>query len=694
MEMGSAASQNPTARRHTCPVCSAETWSTEAEDAPCRNCGKPLPLDKHVPLETLASAVLSPPKSPMDETLTSYLAAPLPEEVLRKSANPANLFGKYVFLHEIGRGATGTVLKAWDTYLSRHVALKFLHSSATRTIELDDSQRVQDFLREARLAARLRHPHIVQIHEVDCREGRYFISMDFIGGGTLAERIHGTGESRTPTRFYHEPRRFLELLHTIALAVHHAHRQSPPVVHRDLKPQNVLLDGQDKPFVADFGLAGEVQGGPLAGAGGVRGTPAYMAPEQALGRTEEIDPRTDVYSLGVILFEMLAGEAPFKGENIPSVLRKVVTQDPDVPGRVADRILGASKELAACPPALRAALDGICLKALAKKREDRYESALQFAGALAPHFREAEDVPVAEPPRKPIRGLTVALAGTLIALAGVASLRWIAPRPAAAPAPRPGDDLALLASRCLASGEWAALRDVTAELRRRAPEHPKLAGLEAAIASRGAEIERHRREWDDLMGRLRAGAAFPDDLDRRLAAFPELKADLRRELSLVLTQRESTLLQQTEALAAGGPSPAWTAPETKSRAAALRAGLKDLFAVSSTLRDGFDSRPLTAAGARLDALLAYLGTWSLRINLHPFAEFSIRSDQAELAHDFTPSRFEGIEIRADEPLLEVAWPSFRDPRRRWSGRLPSLSPGDTLVVSGDPEHPELRVERP
>src|SRR5579872_5556605 len=97
MEFGSAASQNPTARRHTCPVCSAETWSTDADDAPCRHCGRPLPIDKPLPLESLASAVLSPPQSPMDETLTSYLAAPLPEEVLRKSANPANLFGKYVF---------------------------------------------------------------------------------------------------------------------------------------------------------------------------------------------------------------------------------------------------------------------------------------------------------------------------------------------------------------------------------------------------------------------------------------------------------------------------------------------------------------------------------------------------------------------------------------------------------------------
>jgi serine/threonine protein kinase len=648
----------------------------------------------------LASAVLSPPKSSMDETLTSYLAAPLPEEVLRKTANPANLFGKYVFLHEIGRGATGTVVKAWDTYLSRHVALKFLHATASRNIELDDSQRVQDFLREARLAARLRHPHIVQIHEVDCREGRYFISMDFIGGGTLAERIHGSSDIRAASRFYHEPGRFLDLLHTIALAVHHAHRQNPPVVHRDLKPQNVLLDAQDKPFVADFGLANEVQAGPVAGAGGVRGTPAYMAPEQALGRTEEIDPRTDVYSLGVILFEMLTGEAPFKGENIPSVLRKVATQDPDVPSAVAERALPTSPERLACAEELRRSLDRICLKALSKKREHRYESALHFAEALNPFRTRAADSPAAPPsaPAPRIRRRHLALAAVPIAiLLGLLLIPFFRPAPAvpaATPAPRVGDDLALLATQCQSAGEWPAMRGIVAELRKKAPQHPKLAGLESALSVHDADLQRHRQDWAAILEKLRWGGQVPKDLGARLRAVPELRTGMQGDLRLVLAQRESTLLEEATALVSGGPSPAWVAADFKSRVSELRARVEDLRGVAKDLHDGFDDRPLAAASSRLDAAFAYRGTWSLRINLTPFAEFRIVNDQTELAHDLTPSRFAGLEVRPDRSVLEIAWPSFREPRRRWSGPLPSLSSGDTLVVSGELDNPDVRVEHP
>ena len=695
MESGRSMSSDNAPSGQACPECGQEL----ASGGTCATCERVLTPDLY------ASAILSPAREPMDETLTSFLAAPLPEEALRKTSNPANLFGKYVFLREVGRGATGQVLKAWDTYLSRHVALKFLHHSAARNVELNDTERVQDFLREARLAARLHHPNIVQIHEVDCRDGRYYISMEFIDGGTLAERIHGPAGNRTRTLFYHEPQRFLELLRTISLAVHHAHRQPSPVVHRDLKPHNVLIDAHDKPYVADFGLANEVQVGTQDG-GGVRGTPAYMAPEQALGRTGDIDPRTDVYSLGVILYEMLTGEVPFGGTNIPSVLRKIATDPPEAPSVLIARNLANSPKVQAFPVSSRDALEKICLKALAKNRDDRYQTTLEFADALASCLPAAKPEP-APPPARPAVSKSRTIVGTAVLGAALLTLLLVvlkvrgasapaAPAPIAVDKAAPGDGLAQLASGYRASGRWAELQAAVDELRKKAPSHRRLAEFDAALAARAADVERFRQEWRLMLDRLSRGLETPKpaDLRRRFTEAPEIEEELRSELRETLRRLETALAGEIQQALPPGPSNAWASKDLKALAGSLRDRVSRLLPLAEDPVGGIDPRTLLQGSALLDRVLAYQGTWNLRINLSPYSEFRIVDGETEKARDLTPALLRDLEIGNSNLRLELGWPSLREAKSRWSGALPRLAPGDTLVVSGDPQHPILAVEAP
>jgi class 3 adenylate cyclase/predicted Ser/Thr protein kinase len=314
------------------------------------------------------------PAGSSEPTITGPGPGPLPPvDDLPPLPQP---FGRYAILRLLGRGGMGAVFLAHDSELDRLVALKVPRLAAE-----DRAHLLERFHREARAAALLHHPNICPVYDVGTVAGVPYLTMAYIEGQPLyawareAPRPHAD---------------LVGLVHTLALALHEAHGKG--VVHRDLKPSNVLVDRRGQPVIMDFGLARRVHLDEerLTRPGLPMGTPAYMPPEQVLGQLDQMGPGSDVYSLGVILYELLTGTLPFPGP-VVAVLALILTEEPPPPSRHR--------------PGLDPRLDAVCLRALSKKPGQRFADMAEFARALAECLPglapTAPPAPSASPPPAP-----------------------------------------------------------------------------------------------------------------------------------------------------------------------------------------------------------------------------------------------------------------------------------------------------
>ena len=372
--------------------------------------------------------------------------------------------GKYELMKELGRGSMGVVYDALDTSLNRKVALKLLHPLPGPGFR-ESAQDVQQFVKEAQLSANLpKHPNIVTVYEAGLLEHRHFIAM---------ERIEGLPLSSWRRRGSVTIRHQVKLLRDVALAVHHAHENG--ILHCDLKPQNVMIDERKRPYVTDFGLARRPGRDPWAQMedGMTAGTPAYMSPEQARGLLQ-MDRRTDVYSLGTMLYEIVTGRIPFRAKTPEELLNKTVKEPVRPPSSVA-------RSLAAIDP--HKAFDKVCLKALAKKPGQRYATARAFADDLTRWLRgEAiQGGPAKRDPR--LKWATIAAAVAVVAAAYLGMKAWNGDGDVAEP---PRVDPLIQARRELDQARLALEAKAKADAAALDAERKKFAELQAQVKSRPA----------------------------------------------------------------------------------------------------------------------------------------------------------------------------------------------------------------
>ncbi len=311
-------------------------------------------------------------------------------------------YGRYRIIKELGKGTMGVVYQAHDPQIDRMVALKVLRPDRVTSEDF-----VARFLKEARAIGRLSHPQIVTIYDVGEDKGTIYIAMEYLKGEPF-EQVVRSGRLTVP--------KSIDIARQVAEALDYAHGKG--IIHRDIKPSNIILALEDRVKLTDFGIARieDLTAGYQTQAGEILGTPIYMAPEQVAGK--KVDGRSDLYALGVILYEMIAGRRPFTGSNIASIFRAITLDEPEPPSAI--------------DPFLSKPISDLIMKSLAKRPDDRFQTGRQMADALRSvvHQDKKASVPhdgTPEPAKKPF--LMVALAIVLLASIATAGYYYFRPRP-------------------------------------------------------------------------------------------------------------------------------------------------------------------------------------------------------------------------------------------------------------------------